>query len=225
MQTCIHTCIYVCILHMYIYIYIYVYICRHTLICIYIYMYIDITNLNALYTQRSKMLLNNDIQVQRPNTLHNKIQPTYFPFYSSQTIWSKPSACPVTLTPCCLRSLVKTFALSHASTRARPDSFMLKRFHSFVPTKKNKAHSQSNKPTSTVGSLKPPSSFDRTIHLYSAALSAEGVTVADRGYGERFITSCLWQGCPVPTPIRNVHLGQLPMRSAWHFVRGSKSKS
>ena len=43
-------------------------------------MYIDITNLNALYTQRSKMLLNNDIQVQRPNTLHNKIQPTYFPF-------------------------------------------------------------------------------------------------------------------------------------------------
>ena len=92
-------------------------------------------------------------------------------------------------------------------------------------TEKNKAHSQSNKPTSTVGSLKPPSSFDRTIHLYSAALSAEGVTVADRGYGDRFINSCLWQGRPVPTPIRNVHLGQLTMRSAWHFVRGSKSKS
>ena len=64
---------------------------------------------------------------------------------------------------------------------------------------KKKAHSQSNKPTSTVGSLKPPSSFDRTIDLYSVALSAEGVTVAERGYGERFITSCLWQGCPVPT--------------------------
>ena len=72
--------------------------------------------------------------------------PHIFLFYSSQTIWSKRSACPVTLTPCCLRSIVKTFALSHASTRARPDSFMLKRFHSFVPTKKNKAHSQSNKP-------------------------------------------------------------------------------
>ena len=156
-------------------------------------MYIDITNLNALYTQRSNMLLNNDIQVQRPNTLHNKIQPTYFPFYSSHTIWSKPSACPVTLTPCCLRSIVKTFALSHASTRARPDSFMLERFHSFDSTKKNKAHSQSNKPTSTVGSLKPPSSFDRTIDLYSAALSAEGYWI------ERFILSCLWQGCPVPT--------------------------
>ena len=67
------------------------------------------------------------------------------------------------------------------------------------------------------------SNFDRTIDLYSAALSAEGVTVADRG--DRFINSCLWQGRPVPTPIRNVHLGQLPMRSAWHFVRGSKSKS
>ena len=114
------------------------YICRHTFICIYIYIYIDITNLNALYTQRSKMLLNNDIQVQRPNTLHNKIQPTYFPLYSSQTIWSKPSACPVTLTPCCLRSIVKTFALSHASTRARPDSFMLERFHSFDSTKKTR---------------------------------------------------------------------------------------
>ena len=111
--------VYMCVF----YIYIYIYICVDT--PSYVYMYIDITNLNALYTQRSKMLLNNDIQVQRPNTLHNKIQPTYFPFYSSQTIWSKPSACPVTLTPCCLRSLVKTFALSHASTRARPDSFML----------------------------------------------------------------------------------------------------
>jgi len=75
----------------------------------------------------------------------------------------------------------------------------VRRLAPFLHFYQKKAHSQSNKPTSTVGSLKPPSSFDRTIDLYSAALSAEGVTVADRGYGERFITSCLWQGCPVPT--------------------------
>ena len=152
MDTYRHAYIHVYMCVFYIYIYIYIYICVDT--PSYVYMYIDITNLNALYTQRSNMLLNSDIQVQRPNTLHNKIQPTYFPFLlitthhnSSQTIWSKRSACRVTLTPCCLRSIVKHFALSHASTRARPDSFMLERFHSFVPTKKNKAHSQSNKPT------------------------------------------------------------------------------
>ena len=106
------------------------------------------------------MLLNNDIQVQRPNTLHNKIQHTFYFFSTCRR--EHPTA---------QRGLVET------------------------PTKK-KAHSQSNKPTSTAGALKPPSNFDRTIDLYSAALSAEGYWI---GFSERFITACLWKGWPVPT--------------------------
>ena len=203
----------------------------------YVYIYIDITNLNALYTQRSKMLLNNDIQVQRPNTLHNKIQPTYFPFLLITNYLVEAKCMPGDTHPVLSQKHSQDVSIV-ACLDESPSRFVhvglgwwVRRLAPFLrclvetSTKKKKAHSQSNQPTSTVGSLKPPSSFDRTIDLYSVALSAEGVTVAEKGYGERFITSCLWQGCPVPTPIRNMHLGQSSKRRAWHLIRGWKSKS
>ena len=138
-------------------------------------------------------------------------------------------ACPLTLTPCCLRSLDKTFALPRAqpvqiriASNTASDGGFEDLHHSFISTKK-KAHSQSNKITLAVGSPKPPSSFDLTIDLYSAVLSAERFTVADRG--ELFRTSCLWQAVVQSQPIRNVHLCQI-RRSAWHLIRGStRSKS
>ena len=113
-----------------------------------------------------------------------------------------------------------------ASSTARPDSHCLehslgwwvRRLAPFLHFYQKKAHSQSNKVILTVGSPKPPSSFDLTIDLYSAVLSAERFTVADRG--ELFRISCLWQAVVQSQPIRNVHLCQI-RRSAWHLIRGS----
>ena len=198
--------VYMCVFYICIYTYIYIYIYVDT--PSYVYMYIDITNLNALYTQRSNMLLNNDIQVQRPNTLHNKIQPTYFPFLLITNYLVEAKCMPGDTHPVLSQKHSQDFRIV-ACLDESPSRFVhvvlgwwVRRLAPFLrclvetSTKKKKAHSQSNKPTSTVGSLKPPSSFDRTIDLYSAALSAEGYWI---GFSERFITACLWKGWLVPT--------------------------
>ena len=104
------------------------------------------------------MLLNNDIQVQRPNTLHNKIQPTYFPFLLITNYLVEAKCMPGDTHPVLSQKHSQDFRIV-ACLDESPSRFVhvvlgwwVRRLAPFLrclvetSTKKKKAHSQSNKP-------------------------------------------------------------------------------